>query len=376
MLISGTYILPSSLAENEESLTTINPTINVHKKSPNIFSTCREKVIVPRLSNVSNISKYSPQKTISHNGHDSTEIKLNGSVKAFAKTTTDNILNISSEDNDEKLKYYKFCKNLIFTFEPIFSGFILLPIIALFWQTGWNLTLITLKFSSSFNMTLHVIPEIVGKVNETTTTNQPYWYLSLIIPYFISQFILLVIYLSQNLVYNCIKFKYSPHSVCYYLFLKIHIFILGTIYIVQWTTLWTLWDQYILNDYYFKLLLSLAAIFVLIVLNGNLCNLVCAPLVISYDSVDFSIQIECPLSTEKMNQYAINIINYILYEYCVSILTILSWAALLQTSSSINGPSSSMPDYLNLFPLYPNYYLTFFLMDQSMLAQSKQILKN
>ncbi|CAF4530691.1 unnamed protein product, partial [Didymodactylos carnosus] len=391
------------------------------------------------------------------------EDTVTGSIKSADYCAID-------EDTSDEYKFSKSSKRALFVLEPIITGLIIFPIIVLFWECGWNLVLIMLNEWNSYPHPWN-IDDIDGE------EYGDYSYTSLLVPYFAAQFLLLLIYLLQDIVYNFLKYK-CKYWLLRSILLQLHILLLASIYIVQWEMMWTIWDQYTPHEWYFEFLLSFMSLFTLIVLNGHLCDLVCAPFLISYDSIEYCIQFGCPLLTRQMSQWVINLINYILYEYFISILTIITWRgfyhflddllypdninlssglclvfgyvlyfplmyfqtyledlnmkydfwefisinfpqfyrnirhllaffsclfvwrgywtlfdehiyifnpsiyyltylllflvsflaiALLQTSSSINGPLSSMPDYFSRFPLYPHCYLTIMVMKCSKL---------
>ncbi|CAF4432737.1 unnamed protein product, partial [Adineta steineri] len=47
------------------------------------------------------------------------------------------------------------------------------------------------------------------------------------------------------------------------------------------------------------LIISIAAVLATITVTGHLCDLVCSPFIISYDSIEYNIRIETPFITEK-----------------------------------------------------------------------------
>jgi hypothetical protein len=182
-------------------------------------------------------------------------------------------------------------RRILFIIEPIIVGFILLPIIALFWDCGWNLTWILLDKVNGHPLTLHV--DAMKKEE-----SHKYRFYSLAIPYLGAQLLLLILYLSQDFFYN---FLQRQNRIVTMLLLKCHIFLLASIYIVQWEMLWITWDQYTPRHWYFELVLSLTALFALIVLIGNLSDLVCAPFLVSYDSIEYCLHFGCPLMTRAVS---------------------------------------------------------------------------
>jgi hypothetical protein len=177
----------------------------------------------------------------------------------------------SPEDEGKQLT--ETARRILFIMEPILGGFIFFPIIALFWQCGWNLIATILEYSNGIKS-------------------------KLFIPYLIVQIILLLFYLCQNLIYNFLK---TRSWIIENLLLKFHIFILSTCYIIQWKLIWTIWDEFISHEWYFELTLSLTALFAFMVFNGHLSDLVCAPFLFSYDSIEYSIQFGCSLLTKDVS---------------------------------------------------------------------------
>lgn len=116
--------------------------------------------------------------------------------------------------------------------------------------------------------------------------------------YIVSQLLFLFIYISQDFLYNFLvkqELKFLASII-----LQIHSFITAANYIVQWTSMWTIWDRYTSDDWFIMLLISTVAILGIIVLTGHPCDLVCAPFVISYDSVEYNVRIGTPFVTEKV----------------------------------------------------------------------------
>ena len=182
---------------------------------------------------------------------------------------------------------------ILFFVEPIIVGFILLPIVALFWECGWNIVWILLNTTNGYPST--------SQFDEIPSEELHHYSLqSLLIPYLIVQILLLVFYLSQDFFYNFLK---RQNHIITILLLKIHIFLLASIYIVQWETLWIVWDQYLPRDWYFELVLSLTSIFALIVFIGHLSDLVCAPFLVSYDSIECCVHFGCPLLTRQVSLF-------------------------------------------------------------------------
>ncbi|CAM4932530.1 unnamed protein product [Rotaria socialis] len=206
-------------------------------------------------------------------------------------------------------------KKFLFIIEPMITGLLLFPILVLFWETGWNLNLIFLNVMNKFSSDLHL--------DEFTQEDfESYTWQSLFFSYLVVEILLLVLYMLQDFIYNNLKNK---NYLIKMLILKFHIFLLSTIYIVQWEMLWTIWDQFTPHEWYFEFTLSLTSLFSLIVFIGHLSDLVCSPFLFSYDSIEFNIQFGCPLLTRQMKQWKINLINFILYEIIISNLSIITW---------------------------------------------------
>jgi hypothetical protein len=148
-----------------------------------------------------------------------------------------------------------------------------------------------------------------------------YSFQSLIIPYIIVQIFLLCFYLGQDFFYNFLKRQTNVIGI---ILLKCHIFLLASIYIVQWVMIWTIWDQYTRHEWYFELLISLTSLFALMVINGHLSDLICAPFIVIYDSIEYCLRIDCPLLTQ-MKKWKVNLINFVFYNIILSNLTIIVW---------------------------------------------------
>lgn len=222
---------------------------------------------------------------------------------------------IEEEEEEEEVKLGKKEKKVLFIIEPLVSGLILFPILVLFWECGWNLVLIMLNVLNGFPSNLF-LTEI------TQEDFQVYSWESLVIPYLIVQLILLLYYLLQEMIYEFLSHR---HWLIQSLILKCHIFVLASCYIVQWEMLWTIWDQFTPLEWYFELTVSVGSIFALIVFIGHLSDIVCSPFIYSYDSIEYSVHFGCPLLTREMKRWKINLINYILYEWVISNLSIMAW---------------------------------------------------
>jgi hypothetical protein len=179
-------------------------------------------------------------------------------------------------------------RRTLFILEPMIAGLILLPIITLCWECGWNLVWTLLNIINGY-------PSSDGELH-------PYSLRSLLIPYFIVKILLLIFYFGQDFFYNFLKRK---NHIARNFLLKCHIFLLTSIYIVQWEMLWVVWDQYTPRDWYFELVISLTSLFSLIVLIGHLSDLVCAPFLVSYDSIEYCIHFGCPLLIRQVSFFFI-----------------------------------------------------------------------
>ncbi|CAF2620003.1 unnamed protein product [Rotaria sp. Silwood2] len=196
----------------------------------------------------------------------------------------------NSTENAVKPKGFYF---LLFIAEPILISCLLFPLLVLFWDCGWNLAVTMLNSLNGFPLTYNLDGE-----NYTDTEFGDYSPQSLIVPYVIDEILLLIFYLGQDLFYNFLK---RQHIVVKMILLKIHILILAFMYIVQWEMIWTILDQYTPQEWTFMMVLSLASLFVLMVVTGTLSDMVCSPFVVSYDSIEYCIRFECPLATEHVS---------------------------------------------------------------------------
>ena len=219
-----------------------------------------------------------------------------------SRTTSDELFN--KQILNKKLLYS------LYFLEPILSGVFLFPILILFWQCGWNFVISILdRFS-------HVNPDDEQIV---------YPFRNLIIPYVIVEILILILYLCQNQIYKYLK---KRNQIVEIILLKLHIFYLSVLYVIQWVVIWTLYHQYLPNQLDFQILLTISSIAMLIVLIGHLSDLVCSPFIFSYDSIEYCIHFGCPLLTKDMPSWKINLINFLLYEVIISNLSILIWHGL------------------------------------------------
>ena len=202
---------------------------------------------------------------------------------------TDDAIDAGKESDTGKSS--KRQQTLLFAFEPLLSAFVLFPILVLFWECGWNLVLILLNQLNGFNLDLHLY--------ETNQEDfESYTAVSLWIPYLIAQIILLVYYLGQDVIYNFLR---NRHWLLRAVLLKLHIFILASAYVVQWEMLWTIWDQFTPHEPHFEFAISVMSLLALIVFVGHLSDLVFAPFVISFDSIEYCIFFGCPLLTREVS---------------------------------------------------------------------------
>ncbi|CAF4710425.1 unnamed protein product [Rotaria sp. Silwood1] len=141
--------------------------------------------------------------------------------------------------------------------------------------------------------------------------------------YLFSQLIFFIIYTNQDRLYDyLVKEELKFFSI---IFLQCHTFLTALNYIIQWVSMWTLWDYYASDDWLLMLIISIASILAIIVLTGHTYNLVCSPFIMSYDSIEYNVRIETSFITEKMSPFLLHILNYIFYEYIISLLSILVW---------------------------------------------------
>lgn len=167
----------------------------------------------------------------------------------------------------------KIKRRLVFIFEPLIVGFLIFPNLIIFWQSGWNFMIEWL---------------------ESPTGAHP-----IILPLFhiLSQFILLCIYLNQDNLYKYIKHKskYLSRTI-----LQLHSLLTALAYVIQWVTMWTLCDYYSTDDTSTMLYISIISVLLVILIAGHPSDLVCAPFIISYDSIEYNIRIETAFVVEKV----------------------------------------------------------------------------
>ncbi|CAF1183239.1 unnamed protein product [Adineta ricciae] len=227
------------------------------------------------------------------------------------------IISIVDNQNKEQTIKPKGSYLILFLLEPILTGCFLFPLLVLFWDCGWNLTVTMLNalndYASNYNLDgLDYSEQGYGEYSPQ----------SLMVTWVIDEIAFLIFYLGQDVLYH---FLNKQKMIVKQIIVKIHIFILAFLYIIQWQMMWTILDQYTSQDWGFMFVFSLAGIFALMALTGTLSDLICAPFVVSYDSIEYCIQFECPLETEQMSRWKVNLMNFVLYEILISNITIIIW---------------------------------------------------
>jgi hypothetical protein len=198
-------------------------------------------------------------------------------------TSPSNATAISSDDCEISPRY-KRKRAAFFICTPLASGLFIFPLLIIFWQAGWN-------FMWEF-------------LNNTSTGK--HW-ASLPLLYALAQSILLFIYLNQNNLYDYLykhKDRWGTSIV-----LQMHSLVTSSTYIVQWISMWTIWDRYTSQDWLLMLIVSIAALLGVIALMGHPCDLVCAPFILSYDSIEYNIRIGSPFLTEKVSDVHSNVLS-------------------------------------------------------------------
>lgn len=165
-------------------------------------------------------------------------------------------------------------RTIFFIIQPIVASIFVFPLLILFWQAGWNFMVVWL---------------------ETPTGH--HW-ATLTIIYFSAQTIFLFIYLNQDNLYDYLHKQKRVLFVS--IILQCHNFITSSTYILQWVSMWTIWDRYTPDDWMLMLIVSIVALLTVIAIMGHPCDLVCAPFILSYDSIEFNIRIGSPLLTENV----------------------------------------------------------------------------
>ncbi len=146
-------ILPVFIRGEEEEIARgrrLSPSLNVQR----------------RLSTVSQIHfphgfEYHPQDYVPATGPEAQQIFFPSTIKTDQTASEQRRLSIVSQisqpidaESIEKAKPKESSsrrRKILFILEPILSGLILFPILVLFWQCGWNLTLIFLSALNQFD---------------------------------------------------------------------------------------------------------------------------------------------------------------------------------------------------------------------------------
>ncbi|UJR17346.1 hypothetical protein I4U23_004241 [Adineta vaga] len=282
-------------------------------------------------------------------------------------------------------------KQMRFIIEPIINGLILFPVIVLFWECGWNVGLVLLNLINNYSVNNgfqsfsetearknQMLPQKSSKFDNQSFFHHKKWkglsrphpssvencetdysFQSLIISYVTIQIILLCFYLNQDFIYNYLK---KQKFILSTILLKCHIFLLASIYILQWEMIWIIWDQYTYLEWYFELFLSFTFVLILILLTGHLSDLICVPFLTTYDSIESCIQFDCPLQTQRIKRWKSILINFILYEIIISNIIIIIWRGfyhLLDRSLYSENWSCLVIGYILYFLImYVQNYLT------------------
>ncbi|CAF1154776.1 unnamed protein product [Rotaria magnacalcarata] len=141
--------------------------------------------------------------------------------------------------------------------------------------------------------------------------------------YLLSQLICFIIYINQDRLYG--YFVNEELNFFVIIILQFHSLITALNYTIQWTSLWTLLDNYTSDDWLLMLTISVASILAIILLTGHACDLVCSPFIMSFDSIKYNVRIDTPFMIEKMNRFVSHTINYVFYEFIISLLSIQAW---------------------------------------------------
>lgn len=182
---------------------------------------------------------------------------------------------VSSTISSENIQQTKKRRRFLYIAEPLVAGLLIFPLTAWFWQSGWNFTIEWLDSPSGQHPA--ALPSLYG----------------------FAQLVLLLIYLNQDRFYDFLQ-RHEKNFWFVTIFLQFHSFLTGIIYIIQWVSLWTIFDVYTTDDWLLLIILSVAATLALIVLTGNPCDAVCVPFVTSYDSIEFNIRIGTSLIITKV----------------------------------------------------------------------------
>lgn len=241
-------------------------------------------------------------------------------------------------------------QQLLFLAEPIIDGLIFFPIVVLFWQCEWNLVLII--FASD---------TVLKKLHDS---------LILIITYSIAQSFLLCFHLGQDFFYN---FLTKQNSIIRVTLLKCHIFVLASIYITQWVVIYEIilsnlliiiWrgcynflDRYfypddVIRSAYMSLIVGYILYFSLMYFQTQV-----------HQNIQHLLAfISCVFLWRGfwlLYDTYIDIFEYYYQTYLLLYVLSFLLLALIQTASSINGPTSSIEDECRSF--YSNYYILTFI---------------
>ncbi|CAF1213918.1 unnamed protein product [Adineta steineri] len=231
-------------------------------------------------------------------------------------------------------------RTIFFICQPLIAGLLVFPLLILFWQAGWNF------------MVELIGPPPPGKHRATL----PQHWTTLPILYIMAQVIFLLIYLNQDRLYDYLHKRKNKLFIC--IILQCHNFLTSSTYILQWVSMWTIWDLYTSADWLLMLIVSVAAILAVIAIMGHPCDLVCAPFILSYDSIEYNIRIGSPFVTEKINECLAHFLNYIFYEFIMSLLSILAWRGSYKLLDVFLYPENPhMSAALSLCLGYPFYFL-------------------
>ena len=170
---------------------------------------------------------------------------------------------------------------LFFIGEPLVAGLLIFPLLVLFWQAAWNFSIEWLDGPAGQHPA--ALPGLYG----------------------FAQLVLLFIYLNQNRLYGFLR-RHEDRVWFVTIILQCHTFLTGVIYVIQWVSMWTLWDVYTSEDWLLMLVCSVTAILAIIGLTGHPCDIVCAPFIVSYDSVEFNVRIGTPLIIERVRSLRID----------------------------------------------------------------------
>ena len=195
-------------------------------------------------------------------------------ISSQSSTSATNGTAVSSSDECQIIVPNRTRRAVFFVCQPFVAGLLIFPLLILFWQSGWNF----MDFWLSHPTEKH------GTV--------------LVLLYALAQGIFLLIYMNQDHLYDYLRQRKTPLVVR--LILQVHTGISASTYILQWVSMWTLWDRYTSDDWLLMLVVSIAALLALIALMGHPCDLVCAPFILSYDSIEYNIRIGSPFRTDKV----------------------------------------------------------------------------